>query len=433
MNSFIHYLWIGPSFPLNVKQTIVRWFKHLRRNKANQFQIILWLNHDSFAEFFAKTDEINANKEFKTIRIIPPQKSQKSNWFAYFNELTDIVFIKISIDGCVFHIGLIENLIAVYDQNYRTTITEKNIFLPLSEDRNYCLSKLGHPITGKKYTEYYNKFYINKCYPFLSDFLRILILNEMPGIYMDVDTMPAEEPFFKDIEEVRLQLPRLSEAYFFLNPTIKHNFENQVIIYCPINHNPYEINRILDIGILLLEDSDALDDALRLYGEFNDNPGINDLKKSNYTEEAHRPIMTAYRERNATALRKETAKLFQGQYFSDGTSLLEYGKLPSEKISYILQIFYTMTSHYFKKINRSYNSIAREKINQTYKKMIGSYEQSEFFNIHQDKKTATLVYSWSYPAFSRLSKLEWAAKTIQSHYRNNRNPTPRKNRYESYV
>ena len=386
MNSFIHIVWTGPSFPYCVRKFIKVWAPYLRGSNSH-FQLIVWLSKDSLAaaqNFFAKGGfnkfSVAAKKKFAGLDM-------------------DLEFIEAKINFHTFYIGLIEPLIA------KQPSTIQRVFELLHQ---------------------------HKYYTSISNICRILVTNCCGGIYTDVDYLwpRKDRQFPKDINEF-LHIFNFADSIDFYLPTIFNGYsagvENQCVFLSPLS-----VGKLRPLIETMVDDMRDSMHAIELSCEFNaeylDHRITQALSKSFFNTPEYAPLLEAYKKRSEHLYTTICHKIYAGNIHKEEIRPFSYSFGHAGEVKMLdkgtRHFHYKPISHstylvvvqYFLGILRmDEEDFARDQWFR-FKEYFATEEMEQQFKFSCERGLPVGMYTWANPGYSRLSSLEGAAKTVEKYY-----------------
>lgn len=242
--------------------------------------------------------------------------------------------------------------------------------------------------------EFYKKQMEYKNFAFVSDLARLIISNDFPGLYFDIDISPVKMlPIsLYEIKEKLDSSPFPSANYpYYLNC---HNLriENQCILTFvegSFTTLLQHLNLLLDI-----EELNILENEIKDFEDYKNREDVLALKKSFFNDN-HFIYLKAYLNKNAALFRKANRV----------AQLSIENKYPALEMMY-QQTVYHMVKNFVNK-NVSIH-LMYEKYEEVFKKEISCY----FYSSQDTLK----LFNWANPGYSRLNSLSEAVSIIEKFY-----------------
>ena len=398
MPSLFHCFWSGPTFPHALRNYIKVWTQHFQRS-GSKFKFILWVTHDSYTAA-AKYLSHGAGNAISHER-----------WKKYIPGL-DYHLIKAKINYNTFYIASTELLLDDY------------------------------PLHGLR--AFFHALHKHKNYAYLSDIARYMILNKCSGIYSDVDylTPNYNELFPESMACFASIFDKASKRGFFL-PVIWLNrtfmVETQCVVLLPGFEgklNPL-INKIGRGFSDFASDEEQILMELAHAAEFQNHPRTKALNRSFFMSDKTKPMMQFFKERDCDKYEDTTDELYKGVCHKKNkyqkTFLLmnpdfKPGKIPMvedghrrlayEKISeftYVDPVDFFVVNCTFSNTRLDFNNPYSVRVWPAFQKYFNADDMEKQFEFQGGNHGKAGMYSWSNPGYSRLTRLEFAAKTIQKH------------------
>ena len=387
MNSFIHCVWTGKSFPYALRNFIKEWCLYLRRSRSD-FQVILWVSDDSLEVIKSylsgglgnSFDDADVKKLIPTLNVdfIKAKIRFNSFYVAKFDALFDPRFSKIS-----------EAMQILHDHKYYTSV---------------------------------------------SNLARVVVINSCGGIYTDVDYLYPNYMyrFPKDMRFI-LKIFNHSNQFDFYMPVVDLNgrlaVENQCLVLSP--NDTGRLHELL--AQMNLEISWQFRDivkAAELNVEYLENEITKSLSRSFFKEGNESSLMEAYKKRNFEEYSHTTQELYKDVY---------HKKIEIDAPSYFIRPFrismvdfsggrhfhynpisyttYTsVVNYYLRNISQNGTTYAK-KYWDRFSQLFSAHEMHEQFEFKDDEGRQVGLYSWANPGYSRLRKLEKAAGVVEKYFK----------------
>lgn len=253
---------------------------------------------------------------------------------------------------------------------------------------------LNYATRYPKTLSYYEKQIQHKNYAFACDVTKIVIANEYPGFYVDLDASPGErlpaslDELYAILDDIGFH-PDRTDLYTKL---IKTKFDFVVEAGMLLTLQPGRLYGLLDkIEQYYVTHQEALNQDLRDFDLHKRLPRVTELNKSFFMNNMDFEYLRAF-------LNKDSLAYSQHNYDEkvDGSS---NGIYVVERFNSLIQVYLQITlNHFVKQLPPKY----KEK----YQGAIGKY-----FLFDQD---ALDLYNWGNPGYSRLNELKDAVAQVES-------------------
>ncbi|APJ03876.1 hypothetical protein [Silvanigrella aquatica] len=332
---FISFFWTGSVPSVELKNNLGEWKKYLSYSNSNA-EILLWTTHNDIEKIKQKNQGLTFFNDKNTISQLKEISPNIYNW-----SLPDA-------NGKYHNIKVIEieNLISKYKLVYKGIIDIFNLLIK------------------------------NNIYVFSSDLARILILDFLPGIYIDCDIEnSSRRKFYSNIQEIKNKFQSSGfdiKFYYIMMVGNQGLLENQMII--AFEKNAFE-NVLQYYELQLNDNSDFFNDHIE---------DIESFKKNINHEKFMKLNKSFFNDKN-------DSKYLQFYNKEDYKNFRKLNENENISFSYpCLSFSYELLGIFFKYKNSMEYS------------MFYTSEMSNYFKIpNQD----ILLYSWKNPGFARLKKL----------------------------
>ena len=385
MNSLIHCVWTGATFPYRLRVFIKSWLPYLQRCNSD-FKLVVWLTSDSY----------DAMTEYLSKGL--GNRIDQKNWSKCLPGL-DVLFNRVQINFNSFYVGLIEQLLIEYPP------VLQHVFEILHD---------------------------HKYYTSVSNISRVLVVNCCGGIYTDVDYLfPNQEIIFpKNMEQIIELLGRKQSKGFYMSMTYLNrnaDVENQCLILDP--------NRILGLNPLIQRMCDLMTKynaeikaSCAMNVEYLGLPATKSLSKSLFTSPEEAKFMKAYNKRSSYELGQASLSLYGREEhktpvpFSALFGLrnrLKYVDDDGARFYHyqpISRSTYTVVCDFF---SRHLNAEAQEFYDEHWVKFRALFSEKDMdtqYLFETKSGNDCGMYSWAHPGYARLNSLEAAVKSIEKHY-----------------
>ncbi|UDQ96571.1 glycosyltransferase [Lentisphaerota bacterium WC36G] len=375
MQSLIHCIWTGPSFPYRLRVFIKVWSRYLVKCNSD-FKLVVWMTADSY----------RAASDFLSIGVgnVIDQKAWH-NGGAGLDVLVNIA----QVNFCKFHIAMAEPLFAEYDNNLQRA---------------------------------FGLFSSHRYYTSVSNIFRVLVVNKFGGIYTDVDyLMPNEKVMFpKNINEI-LRIFCFSSSIEFYMPVVdlihRKLAENQCLILSPQcvgKLNPLITEMCGEIEKRYADIYHEADVNL----EFLDNKVTQALIREMFTSYEMEKILKAYATRNYQVYCDLIDELYRGetQCSKDIFRRSPVVDVNGTRHSYYRNISYCtykiVGSFFVKKLHTNLKNYYE----QCWIAFKGLFEEGTLdkqFLFRGKRGHPKGMYNWANPGYARLSNLENAVRVVE--------------------
>jgi hypothetical protein len=254
---------------------------------------------------------------------------------------------------------------------------------------------------------FYRKNIEHKNYAFASDFSRLLILNENPGFYFDLDftpngQLPSSLHALKDqIQETKFDLD------YYVNPIETSCMENSFLVTLKSEMMNGLLN---EFESFLGENSTKFLAELKEFDEYKNHSRVKKLKESIFISSSDFPYMKAYVNNDASTFRSLLKK-------ERGEGINQEWGLDAPHQFKILEGLYILTIEKFLKNSESIlNTIVPLGSKEPGKEFLRKYQSffakvmGQYFKSDQNKLP---LYNWGNPGFQRLTFLKEVIGTIE--------------------
>ncbi|UDQ98700.1 glycosyltransferase [Lentisphaerota bacterium WC36G] len=386
MHSLLHCFWTGPSFPYGLQQFIKKWVEYLRKSNSD-FQIVVWLNDDSYVAFQKVIAENHLGCSYDESR-----------------------------EGQLFR-----------DCSYNFNMAKLNF-------HTFYIAKIKPLIEQQKDSikEMFRLFIDNKRYTSASNLARILIVNQCGGIYTDIDYLyPNYEIVFpKNIDKFREIFQDASSIGFYMSNYDTHLIENQCVILFPEFKGA--LNKLLD------EINFKLNNANKAYlrkltievnseSQYQDNPVTIRLSSSLFLTNEEKKLMQAFKNRDFSCfhlmnhllykdqkLQGKFVWLSQDKQVTDPPMLVDGHRHRHYELTGFLT--YEMVVVFFREHLKPEITTYCTDCFPRFLKFFDFEHASSQFKFTDIFGRQSGLYSWANPGYSRLSKLEKAVLFTEKRY-----------------